>query len=238
MADISIIVEGQMEQALREYMLATRKDMRDVLNRAGRNVAFKALEYTRAASADELTAQLLSPARTEVRITKRGKNKGRIRVRQVRDAGPDSLAARIVKARIQKTTHGRHVPPADVVELLARRLVQARRKSVGFMRQGWLAAARAFIAASRTGGGDATRDAQRVPKGYGIPATEETPVAELGNNAIGRNPSGRAALRQYGEPALRRAMAEVAIDMQEYAQRKMQETARKFSAAVGSFFGS
>lgn len=68
---------SQFEQALRQYESATGKDMADVLNRAARNVAYRAAQNTPVASRAEIKSQLfrdekLRYALTSIRLKKRG----------------------------------------------------------------------------------------------------------------------------------------------------------------------
>lgn len=65
------------QQALREYQRETGKDMVDVLNRAGRNVAFRAAQFTPAATVGKIRADLnrephLKYALTSIALRKKG----------------------------------------------------------------------------------------------------------------------------------------------------------------------
>ncbi len=49
-------------RAIREYAEATKKDMPDILNRAGRNLAYKAVKFTPAANAAAIKSDLMKGA--------------------------------------------------------------------------------------------------------------------------------------------------------------------------------
>jgi len=64
-------------QALKEYQSATGKDMVDVLNRSGRNIAFRAAQFTPAATVGKIKADLnrdghLKYALTSLALRKKG----------------------------------------------------------------------------------------------------------------------------------------------------------------------
>ncbi len=58
MSDMELQGLDQFQDAINSYQEATQKDMVDVLNRAGRNVAYRAAQFTDVASAAKIRAEL------------------------------------------------------------------------------------------------------------------------------------------------------------------------------------
>lgn len=66
----------EFQKAMREYERATKKDGADILNRAGRNVAFRAAQFTDVASPTKIKSQLRSNNLLAKILAKRGRLKG------------------------------------------------------------------------------------------------------------------------------------------------------------------
>lgn len=175
----------EFTRAVQLYEKATQKDEADILNRAGKNVSFRAAQFTPKATGAKIKAELMR----------------------------DKLAIRILSAR--RKFRGMTMQKRSAV---TRRFIAARVRSARYVSAGWANAIAAF-------GGNASRfrvnPKSEAAKGYGIRARANKLVAELANNARGAD---RVALS-----ALQDAIDFVAKDMTSFAQRKLQNTADKFS---------
>jgi len=72
------VSDKELQRSLQLYAAATRKDEADILNRAGKNIAFRAAQFTPRASASAILAELSKNA-NELAIkilSKRGRFKG------------------------------------------------------------------------------------------------------------------------------------------------------------------
>lgn len=103
------------------------------------------------------------------------------------DVMEDSLAARIVNARLAKSGESRLVWGKELAKK-ARQLIAARLRAVAFIRSGWIYAIRAL--AATIGGGSFAAGSARMsgqPKGYARPArraVNSVVMAEIGNTAL------------------------------------------------------
>lgn len=118
-------------------------------------------------------------------------------------------------------------------------LYQIRRRSVAFLKSGWLPAIRrlelAVEAKYRRGAARNDRSAAQVgqPKGKAIPArTGVRTVAIIENAAIAKH-DNKDALLKYGGPALQKAFDYEVRSMKEYIERKLKETARRHAIKTG-----
>lgn len=187
-----------LSAAIRAYAGATKKDLADVVNRAGRAVILGgkgvrgAVQLTKKASAAAISEALKK----------------------------DGLAFQILnspRARKPKKLSGwtsKGKTRAEINEA-ARQLIAARRSSAAYIVAGWLKAAAGFGFTTRkrvSGKGLAA-------KSYATKATPGRLVATLANLARGADIVGRGALQQ--------AVNNAAADMMAYAERKMSQTASK-----------
>lgn len=186
----------ELIQALEQYQEATNKDMAEVLNRAGRNVAFKAIRYTPTTLKSDITASLETMVAWQ-------------------DGHQVPLKYLIANAFRRK----RGQPPVagsrmrDAVDSL----YALRYKTIGYVKAGWLNAARAF-----GGAGKEPFSKGLASLGYGKKATAFNLNAELANFSRGAN--------LVGSDGLQRAIDETARDMIAFADKKMAATAKKHSA--------
>lgn len=100
---------------------------------------------------------------------------------------------------------------------ITRKFVSARVRSARYVSAGWSKAQRAF-----GGRGVSVNPRSEAAKGFGIKATPQRLIAIIANNSRGAGKVGLAPLE--------RAIGFVARDMTKYAQRKLAQTAKKFSA--------
>lgn len=213
--------------ALRLYAKARRdKDYAYIVNRAARNVAMWAANKTKVADAAKLAWQLGATMSTT--IARNTKKNGWTRSKKPKaklewqDDFKSSLAARIVNARLKKK--GSDLVWGKELKDKAKRLIMARRRSVGFTKSGWLPAIRDISKAIRDMKGmqpQSDASIRGADKGYGLPATKGTvgPVAEIGNNAKGAGTTSAQALTE--------AMNYVAKDMEEFAMNLLKKSAKE-----------
>lgn len=173
--------------ALREYGRATNKDAADILNRAGRNVALRAVQLTPKATAAKIRAELAANNRAIYATIRRLKRAG------------------VPQRGMSRTRFAEEI----------NKTIAARRRSAAFVSSGWFPALADLGGRSRAATGSAA-------KGSGKRATERHLLAVLINAATGANKVGREALQQ--------AVDFVARDMLAYAQKKLADRARQFSA--------
>ena len=181
------ISTNDFRAALKTYQKATNKDMAEVLNRAGRNVAFKAISFTpmaRKSKVDQFTPGRRGP-------------KGRM------------IYAKLTKEGRSRKGQG-----------IGRKAVEEhnkRNKSRGYIKAGWIEAAKDFGGRPRA----RTWPGGRAAKGYGRKASTLRLEAWLFNFSDGAETVGKVPLN--------RAMAFVAKDMLNYAYKRMRRTAKRYS---------
>lgn len=203
----------QFDDAIELYKEATKKDMADVLNRALRNVGYRAAEFTPKKDKHVIEAELWSDKIGLKFITK----KLRARIGQTFKTAKGKL--RTVRRVTRKQ-----------IALQTRQFIARRMKRTGFLRAGWVAAlVKAGIKTSGLKG--AIIADSKSSLGSGQQATPKKLYARLGNGVWGRlNGKSAATIRGVMQGALRRAMSYVAKDMTDYAKERLGKTARKYSA--------
>lgn len=203
----------QFDAAIALYKEATKKDMSDVLNRALRNVGYKAAEFTPKKEKDQIEIELWTDKIGLKFITK--KLRARIGQTFQTKKGKNRTVRRVTRKQIAKAT---------------REFIKRRMKRTGFLRAGWVAAL--VNAGLKVSGlwGAIIKDSKST-LGSGKQATPKKLTARLGNGVWGRlNGKSAAVIRGVMQGALRRAMSYVAKDMTDYAKDRMAKTAKKYSA--------
>ncbi len=153
------------------------------INSRALHVAKKAIEDTEKASADKIVFELAHNVAAKSRISRKT---GKRKITRTYDLSEQSLAARIVNARLvargEKTIWG-----AELVRK-AKRMIGGRTKAVAFIKSGWIYAVRTLGAA--VGGGAGVLGATRMSgqaKGYAKPARRainSVVTAEIANTAL------------------------------------------------------
>lgn len=112
---------SELRRAMREYGEATRKDEREILNRAGRNLAARAIQFTQKATVAKIKADL-----------RRNRNAIRATVIRLRRAGVSirGMSRERFGKEVQKT-------------------INLRARSAGYVAAGWFKALEAFGGARR-----------------------------------------------------------------------------------------
>lgn len=208
-----ILKSKQFETALREYQAATKKDMAEVLNRALRNVGFRAAQFTPKKDAGMIEEELRKEQIGLKFITK--KLRAKIGSSYTTEKGNVRTIRRVTRKQIALKT---------------RQFIARRKKRTGFLRAGWVAAL--INAGLKTTGlsGALIKDSKST-LGSGNKATPKRLVARLGNAVWGRL-TGKSAgkMRAVMQRSLQRAMDFVANDMKKYASDLLQKSAVKHSA--------
>ena len=173
---------------MRRKLAVTKRAVPVVVNQASKNVCLRAIAFTPKADPKQIEAQLTQ-------------NGFVFRLLQSK-----SFQARLPR-KLQGFTRGTH-SRAQINEA-ARQLVALRRRSVAYIKAGWIRAAQAF------GGATSQQVSNRslAGKGYGKRATESHPQAEGVNFARGASTVGAEALQQ--------AVNFVGKDMADYAEKKL-----------------
>ncbi len=144
----------------------------------------------------------------------------------------DGLAEKIIRARYFK--EGKKQPSNAEVEEKAKRLIAARRRSVGFLKAGWIPGIQAFNRAlgrsstapsrsllwskSNIGGAKAAQPGWKIE-------------AEMWNAAVATHggQQGEAALAKFATAGWEKAAAKEVASMKVYIEGKLQGTANRYN---------
>lgn len=195
---------------------ATKRGRGDIVNRALKNVAFRAAQFTEKLTPDEIEEILLKD-RLLLKITMKTlqregeslptKRKGKLKgVKRRRKTG------KITRAMISRE---------------ARKIKARRRQGSGVTRAGWIPAVQKMGGSYR---GAKLRAGGIASKGQGRRATDAVPVGSI-ENAVTRNFTGKGGSkgRWKAEKALGRGINHVADENIRYAKKKIRETLRRVS---------
>jgi hypothetical protein len=193
MADFKLDT-SELTKAFEEYRQATQKDMADILNRAGKNVAFKAIRYTPSASKESVRTGL------DIDVT-------------YKDGHDVLLKYLVVNAFLKK--HGQKAVGGKEMGVAASNFMKGRMKTIGYIKAGWLNAALDF---------GATLSKRPYPKGfaakgYGKKASPLNLNAALANFATGANLVGVAGLQRAIDETARDMIDYAQKKMQATAQK-------------------
>lgn len=211
------IERKEFDRTLRVYRQYSKKDPATICNT-------KALFITRGAILETPKADKRSIVRELGRIIKRGKNKGKLKLKSGTEHDAP-LAALIINKR---RGPGRGLYGAAMEEAV-RAMLAARMRSIGFLKSGWIAAIRILLPfANRRGAPRQDRSAQQVgtAKGNATPAREGWRAKATFENNASRNRSNNDALVKFGGPALQRAFDAEERSMLVYIEGKMRESAK------------
>ena len=200
---------SDFSQCLREVAKATKKDGADVLNRAGRNTTIQTKKLTKKTSAAQISAELIavvgrSGRTAELKYLLAAKSLG-AKAGRTNKRGVSSLTNKAGKLQWR-----------DDVRKKAARIVAARRSASGYLQLSIMMAGKAF----------GWFTAIATPKGWareskGEKATERRLTANIQITV----PDGAE-----GHIPLEDGVKAAAIDMVTYANKRLDDMARKFSA--------
>lgn len=192
---------AQFKRALELYRKATKKDEAAIINRAGHNVILRAIQFTPKAKISRKPFNESWNPEAE-----RGKRGNRKAIRYWRGAW--------------KRQGKRGTPTREDLK----RMWSNTRERIGYLKAGWFNAAHDFArAAGRTPPKSRPFSRGDANKGFARPARPTFKVEAVAENFAD-------AADRFGKAPLERAMRYVAIDMINYAQRKLGLTAKKYSA--------
>lgn len=202
--------QSKFDATLRQYIAVSGKEVVDVLNSKAYFVARKALWFTKKAAPKNITA--LRTAATE---------SGGLLV--------GAMINRRLGAKSLPGLYGKDMRQA--INLL----IASRRRSIAFLKSGWIPAIRGLdpkakdkhMAAPRVGGVKQIG----VPKGRFKAASESSMTARIVNSAQARSDT-KSALEKIGGPALNRAFDDEAASMMAYMNRKLERHAQAANAKL------
>jgi len=205
---------SEMQRAMREYAKVSKADGAEIVNRFGRDVAFKAVTLTPKAEAAAIAVYAPTKPGYEGRLhfakaAKAGAKKG----------SDKSQVTRTKTGRVAKRQLGGPMTQA------ANKSFGRAKASSGFIKAGW------FNAIVNMGGKPGTRAPKprrgsKAGKGYGVKATARSLIAWIYNFVPGAD--------KMGEDALQSAVNFVARSKLDYAKKKLAGTAKKFSGRKNS----
>lgn len=214
----------------------------DVVNGRLFAVVLKAIRLTEKANKEKIASDL-GQTGTELKYTRAGglrkgkRAKGRMILRE------DSFAARIVNARLRDRVGPGAMLHGDELQAAARKLIQARMRSVAFIKSGWVWSLRAllpFVKFGRKGNPD--RDAKAVgrPKGTAEPAKLALfkPMVGTATNTALIAGGGKFQAEGAHNPmpvamaGLQKALAGEQAEMERHLREKLMAASRKAGARV------
>ena len=223
-------------RALREYQQATGKDSDAVVNRAAKNLAFRAVQMTQ--HADRAGIEALKQVKSVTVFGKSG--------RRLKDYNSLSASQRARRTTEEATTSAfliylywqrkagvnirQKFANRQAIMDAARRMVQARISSINYLRSGWLQAAKAFQGVSAPRPANLPVIKNPGPGGARI-STGGRGSAEIWNSSLYSKNEGGVSQGLYGvgKRGLMKAMQFVQDDMIQYARKKMAARAAKFN---------
>lgn len=194
---------AEFNRTLKQYLEHSRRDLPTVLNTKAFFIARRAVIETPKAQAADVR-RLIS-------------RKGEILLGKI-----------INKRRGEKGLPGLY---GDAMQQMQLTVVAARRKSIAFLKSGWLPAIRRLEpyaekrGAPRKPGKDIAQIGQA--KGEATPARPGWKIFSQIVNAADADKDSKAALLQYGGPALQRAFDFEVKSMREYIERKLKAAAKR-----------
>lgn len=252
-----VFVENQkLKDALYAYIEATKKTVAVAVNKVSRDIAYLAMsrEYTKEANAEQIETSIASRVLTDVNKSvpmgdpvkgRGGKLKVKIgsKWKAAPVVGTFKLANWIMKNQgLPAIGHKKQGIPGrgfggiqsgGTIYQISKRLIAARKRSIGYIRIGWSVAVKAFDGALSKGDfGEAT--IKRL--GGAIPAKGITDIAEATlinrtgrydiryHPAKKRSPSGAVKIATDG---LRKAVAAKTADLIQFVKSKMIEDWKK-----------
>lgn len=189
--------------SLRKVLIATKKEEADIVNKALKDVAFRAASFTEKADPAKIEASLMH----------------------------DKIALKMASKRLKEQSGeigGKRVT-RKLIALRARQLINRRKKVIGYARAGWFPAIRAFGGTIR-GSGTARVISPPAKLGSATPATASKLFGEIVNYVYDKM-KGKASSQSRAkmEAALQKAIVFVTKDREQYAQRKLDAILNKHS---------
>lgn len=209
------------KSALKAVHKNSRHEFSVIVNKALKDVAFRAMQHSKFAEPGFIQAQLyrdniLLKMATRSLTGRRGKVK-------LDRFGGEKLTKR---GRAQRFT--RRVTRAQIAAKAAK-ILRARIRASKAVRAGWIPAVRAFGGAPRGAG---PLRPGTAAKGYAIKANMRQLAGEIANTLVTRNHAGRKTPVEniaMARVALARAVDSVTRDREQFAQRRVESMLRRHS---------
>lgn len=220
MAEIAASIDtrtlDKIGQTIAFYAQSTGKDLADTSNRALRQIAIVASAKTPAVDPNKIEAELRKVVAHQVFAKSNGK--------RLKRPKPITKRTRLANSIVWARAHAKgETITVDEAEKRARALTAVRKRSVKFVRSGYIPALVALKARKTDAGKQRGK-----PKGSVQLATPARFQAMLANEVQGD--IGGLAVK-IGAKAVAAAIPEVERDMREFAEKKLAERAAKANAA-------
>lgn len=220
------------------YMKVSKRDLAESINTKLIYTAFGALART--PKADLLAMQsVLGPVAVEqthqrVRFLKKGGLKqGRVMRRNIFAAAAGREVPRLALIiNAQRKKDGKPLLFGAEMDRELNKVWNARKRSVAFLKSGWLPSIKTLtpLVRDRKGRTPLDRSAKQrgQPKGFAVAAMASSwkPIGKIVNEANAKRDE-KGALEKYGAPALQAAFDHEVASMKEYIVRKLQDSARR-----------
>ncbi len=222
---------SQFNEGLKKAIELSSRSGAQVINSRAFHAAAKAIPATKKASRQQIE-QELGRIGTSLKVTKSGKL-SRTRAGAFKGGSAlvreDSLAARIILARIRNAGAIDHMPHGAALAKAAAKLIASRVRSIGFIRSGWISAMRDFSRYA-FGASKPPMDGVKVvgqKKGKGTPAKPKVGkmVATLENSALligGRNSSVASNPVPIAEAGMKIALQSEYAEMARHMAEKLK----------------
>ena len=251
------IDDSQWRDAVVKMQEATGRCLADCLNSMGKDVALRAMQFTKKADMtalenyrESIYANWTNPLNGKThsapiwclyiskRLRKTGVSIQYVGVRKISKSGKKMMGS------FKALAGGGSAWTKAEARAASAKILSARHKTFGFLRAGFIPAALAFWEAEgktgilRISTNSINRNDLRyggVPKGgYKLAVPSEAPSAEMSNSAVSKGKysskkgTGETALTQFAGKALEDAVSFVAQDKLDWAERHFEKEFRKF----------
>lgn len=220
------------------YMQVSKRDLAESINTKLLYTSFGALARTPKANLLAIQTVLgpvaVEETSTKVRFLKTGGIKrGRVVRRNIFAAAAGREVPRlalIINARRKK--EGKQLLFGPEMDREMNKVWLARKRSVAFLKSGWLPSIKTLrpLVKDRKGIAQMDRSAKQIgkPKGFALPARSGNwkPRGEIVNTASAKR-DDKGALEKYGGPALQAAFDHEVASMKDYIARKLADSARR-----------
>lgn len=220
--------QREFRKTLEKYLKVSKRSLPEALNEKayfilnGSPTTEGAIRLTRKADYQAIKCEL--GVHSVQQVGKRGKLIKKFK-NELMDKYWNQLSVKIIIARLRAA--GTAIPSAEELKDMAVKMVNARVRSVAFIRSGWLPALRALARFSKYGKLKFDETGRRigVAKGGVSIATENRPRVYIWNSA-GGEPKHKQAILRYGQDALEQAFRQETASMKSYIEQKLRNQAK------------
>lgn len=216
----------KFDAALNEYAGFVQKDAAHVVNRQSLNVMIKAIQQSPVAKKEKLERAFGFVGKKEFQATRKTKSGKRVWTGRLKSFRYFSKPiANILAVRELGAGHSKYEIAKKASAIFGKRL-----GAIGFLRAGWIPAAKRFDAL-KTGISLKSKDAKAIKRfprirwGAQVAKSAVKAVATF-SHWINRDRN------KISESVLQKAINAAAVDMRSYIQKKYKETARKVCRIV------